>query len=208
VTEPEAIGVYASSVPEREDALVRGLLDASPAAHAELYERFAARLQRFVAVRLPGDPETAEEITVQAFIQAAGDIRRFNPHTASLLTWLYGIARRRVIAELRLRNRRKSIPASAQVPLDDARDADGARPLDQQAAERIDAQRQIVALSQVLSPLEMDVLVLNCIDELSLREIGAVVGRSERAVHSLLHRARKKARSLLTSDRGEDGDED
>jgi DNA-directed RNA polymerase specialized sigma24 family protein len=41
------------------------------------------------------------------------------------------------------------------------------------------------------------VLVLSSIEELSVKEIGRVVGRSERAVHSLLHRAKAKARERL-----------
>ncbi|NIR01695.1 MAG: hypothetical protein GTN78_16095 [Gemmatimonadales bacterium] len=68
--------------------------------------------------------------------------------------------------------------------------------------ERVNAQRQVLLLADALSSLEFDVLVLNSLDELSAREIGQIVGRSERAVHSLLHRARTKARERLVRDDG------
>jgi len=42
--------------------------------------------------------------------------------------------------------------------------------------------------------------VLSCVEKLSAREIGQVIGRSERAVHSILHRARTKAREGLVGD--------
>jgi len=38
------------------------------------------------------------------------------------------------------------------------------------------------------------------VEELSAREVGQVIRRSERAVHSILHRARKKARERLVGD--------
>jgi DNA-directed RNA polymerase specialized sigma24 family protein len=60
-------------------------------------------------------------------------------------------------------------------------------------AARADAQQKIAELSRFLSDSEMEVLTLHWVDELSAREIGRIVGRSHRAVESLLHRARKKA---------------
>ncbi len=183
-----------------EGRLLQGLLDSSPEAHAELYERFAPRIQRFAVARLPEDPETAEDIAVQTVIQAAKDIRRFNPKRSTLSSWLYGIARRRIIKELRHKTRLKSVPASAQIRLESAPEMASGQDLSESVAARIDAQRRIAAVTQILSDMEMEVLILNCIDELSLREIGSIVGRSERAVHSLLHRARQKAREGLGKD--------
>jgi len=193
----EVVQACVENTPDIELELVRGLLANSAEAHSELYDRFAARIQRFVAARLPEDPETAEDIAVQALISAAKDIRHFNPKQSSFVSWLYGIARRRIIKELRLKNRLKSVPASAQIPLESAPETDSRQPLDEKSASHIDAQRKIALLSQTLSQVEMDVLILNSIEELSLREIGKIVGRSERAVHSLLYRVRQKARDLL-----------
>ena len=59
---------------------------------------------------------------------------------------------------------------------------------------------QVALLAEALSPTEFEVLVLNCLSKLSAREIAHVIGRSERAVHSLLHRARMKARERLAQD--------
>ncbi|UCC67039.1 MAG: sigma-70 region 4 domain-containing protein, partial [Armatimonadota bacterium] len=52
-------------------------------------------------------------------------------------------------------------------------------------------------VNKALSDAEMEVLVLHCIEGFSTGEIAGVVGRSPRAVNSLLHRARKKARERL-----------
>ena len=61
-------------------------------------------------------------------------------------------------------------------------------------------ERKAARLAELLTDMEMEVLVLHCVDEFSVREIAGTVGRSERAVDSLLHRARQKAREGLERD--------
>ncbi|NIR01079.1 MAG: sigma-70 family RNA polymerase sigma factor [Gemmatimonadales bacterium] len=195
VTAPTAVSAGMS-----EDALLRGLREAVPEAASELCRRFAPKLHRFAAARLGWDTHLAEDIAIQALAAGVRSIRRFNPRKATLTTWLYGIAYRKIVGEQRRRGRLKSAPASAQVPLDEARD----RPSEEDPAERmlrrLEAQQQVAEVAAVLSDIEFEVLTLHCLDELSAREIGRIVGRSERAIHSLLHRARKKARGRLMDD--------
>ncbi len=52
----------------------------------------------------------------------------------------------------------------------------------------------------VLSDLELEALILSGVQELSVREIGQILHRSEAAVHSLLHRAAEKARERWAQD--------
>jgi len=55
-------------------------------------------------------------------------------------------------------------------------------------------------LRERLSQPELEVLLLFSVERLSEREIAHVVRRSERAVHSLLHQAKRKAREVLSAD--------
>lgn len=185
---------------EGEAALVRGLRSHEPEACSEFYDRFASRIHRFAASLLPGDAELAEEMVVQTLADAVRDVARFNPRRSTLSAWLYGIARRRIQAELRRRKRLKAVPESAQIPLESIAEQPDAQDMASSLAARLDAQRTVAALTGMLSTLEMEVLTLHCVDEMSLKEIGQAVGRSERAVHSLLCRARSKARERLAPD--------
>ena len=185
---------------EGTDRLVQGLREADPAAHQEFCAHYGRRLHRFIALQLRGDASTAEELMVQTLVEAVRHIGRFDPRKASFLAWLFGIARRQVLGELRQQRRRKSVPESAQVPLaslaEEAHAADPTEPL----AGQIAAQQQVARLRETLSPMEMEVLLLHGLQGLSVREIGHVVGRSERAINSLLHRARQRARERLGED--------
>jgi RNA polymerase sigma-70 factor (ECF subfamily) len=199
VPEPEAIAVDAVGGCA-DDALIRGLRESAPEACSELCRRFGPRLHRFAAARLGWDGQSAEDVAIQALADAIRNIRQFNARKSTLTAWLYGVARRQIIRELRRRGRQKSPPGEAQVPFDD---------LDETTAEadpagrlviQLNARRQVSEVAALLTDIEFEVLVLSSVDELSAREIGQVVGRSERAIHSLLHRARTKARERLVHD--------
>jgi RNA polymerase sigma-70 factor (ECF subfamily) len=173
--------------------LVRRLRLGDEAASADFCSRFGAALHGFAASRLSGDRELAEDVMIEALTIAVRNIGRFDPGRGTLLVWLYGIARRQIQAHLRKQNRRKSVPASAQVRIDalDRVPSEGDMAAD--VVARVHAQRKIAALSRFLSDSEVEILILHWVDELSAREIGRIVGRSHRAVESLLHRARRKA---------------
>ena len=183
-------------------ALVQGLRARAPEACAALYDRFAGGVHRFAVTRLRGEAQLGEDVVVETMAEAVRDIRRFDPQRSSLSAWVYGIARRRVLQELRRQQRRKSVPPWAQVPLETVWEASDGTDLERSVLSRLEAQRGVAALVAVLSHPELEALVLWSVEELSAREIGQVMGRSERAVHSILHRARTKARERLARDDG------
>ena len=63
-----------------------------------------------------------------------------------------------------------------------------------------DAERTMARLRELLSHPELEVLLLFSVERLSERDIAQVVRRSEGAVHSILQRARRKAREALAAD--------
>lgn len=144
--------------------------------------------------------QLAEDMVIDTLVGVARDIGRFNPRRSMLAAWVYGIARRRIWAELRRRKRMKSVPASAQVSLEALGEVAEQHDLVTETSARVDAQRRIAEIAKCLSETEMEVLVLSCVDELSAREVGQVVRRSEGAVRVILHRARKKAREGMVRD--------
>ncbi len=116
---------------------------------------------------------------------------------SSLSAWLLGITRRKVQDELRTRRRRSSVPTASQIPMDAVAQIAAEGDMADVLSARVAAQRQVAELAKVLSSLEFEVLMFSCADELSAPEIGRIIGRSGRAVHSILHRARSKARERL-----------
>jgi RNA polymerase sigma-70 factor (ECF subfamily) len=188
-------------MPELETtALVQALRNHSPDAYARLYDHFAPGIRRFAAPWVAGDAQLAEDMVIDTLVGVARDIGRFNSRQSTLAAWVYGIARRRIWAELRRRKRMKSVPASAQVSLAAVGEVADQHDLATETSARLDAQRRVAEVAKRLSEAEMEVLVLSSVNELSAREVGLVVRRSEGAVRVILHRARKKAREGMVRD--------
>jgi RNA polymerase sigma-70 factor (ECF subfamily) len=180
--------------------LVEGLRVGDDGACGRLYDDFGEPLHRYVARLLRTGDELAEDVMVQTLAEAVCNIERFDPRRSTFRAWLFGIARQRAREELRRLNRRKAVPASAQVSLEALPEQAGAEDLAAKSAARLDARRRVREIRNCLSGLEMEVLVLRCVHEYSLREIGHIIGRSGRAAESLLRRAKQKARERLDRD--------
>jgi RNA polymerase sigma-70 factor, ECF subfamily len=181
---------------EATSRLVAGLQKQDPTAPALLLEQYGQEIYAYAARRL-GDNELAQEVMLETLAAVACGIKRFNPRISTFRAWVFGVARRTVQQEARQRARRRLVPRRAQVSLERIGEEVAPGDLATLSSAHVDAQRQVAQLAAVLSALEMEVLILWCIHELSLREIAHVVGRSERAINSLLDRAKHKARERL-----------
>jgi RNA polymerase sigma factor (sigma-70 family) len=177
-------------------ALIRGIATGEAAALAELWTLYGARLHGYIASCFGGDGDMADDIVVQAMAQAVRCIRSFDPRRGNFTSWMYGITRRLIQNELRQRKRGGNAIA---ISLEILPDTD-ATCVSVDLSSRLDAQRQVRLLAVTLAADEMEVLVLHLVHGFSVREIAGLLGRSWRAIDSLLYRAREKARERLAQD--------
>jgi RNA polymerase sigma-70 factor (ECF subfamily) len=168
----------------------------------KLYREHVDLVYRY-AHRLCGEVESAKDLVQETFLSAYRGLTQFRGD-AKVSTWLYAIASR---ACLRMRRKRKGAPERElsleefvptsegefrlQVPID------GLTP--EQALENKELRE---ALDQAINKLPKKyrmALVLRDMEGLSAGETGAVMGLSERAVKSRLHRARLFVRRELSA---------
>ena len=167
-----------------------------------MYLENADRMYRF-AQRLCGEAEDARDLVQETFLNAYRGLPDFRGE-AQLSTWLYRIASRVCLA---MRRRRKGEPERELsleefIPTSDGElrlqiPADGLSP--EQALENKQLRRALRQAIQKLPAKYRIVLVLCDMEELSAKEVGAVVGLNERAVKSRLHRARLFVRRELSA---------
>ena len=129
----------------------------------------------------------AEDLVAETFVVMW---RRFDdvPPRDEELFWLYGIAGR-VLANL-LRGRQRSMRLETRLAFE--REVDHATP--RYTEEDVEALME--ALGE-LSPDERELIQLTYWEKLSYREMGLVLGCSEKAAGIRLSRARKRLRDLL-----------
>ena len=184
------------SVYDDEAALLEGLRRRDRLACTCLLKCFAPRLYR-LALQLMGDPDEAEDVLQEGFIQACAHIADFEGRSG-LGTWLHRIVRNAALARLR----RKSLatpplpatdatPSAVHAVLVDHTEGPGDVVLANERAEVLE--RAIVALPDGLRAA----FVLRVIEGLSTKEAAAALGISESAVKVRLHRARMVLRGML-----------
>lgn len=185
------------TVYDDEEALLEGLHQKERLACTCLLKRFAPRLFR-LASQLTGDPDEAEDVLQEAFIQACAHVADFEGRSG-LGTWLH-----RIVVNTALARMRRKSPMTVPLESDDLdRHAAQDSMIDRAAGpsdivlgqERTDAlERAILALPDSLRAA----FVLRDIEGLSTKEAAAALGIAESALKVRLHRARAALRGMLT----------
>lgn len=168
------------------DAQVLALARESPADALEvIYAAYRARIYGFL-LRLVGDPETADDVTQEAFTKAYGALRSLTPQHR-VLPWLYRIASNSAIDHLRRRRRFTwlRLGAIAGTSAEPSADDDQHR-----VADRQELQRTL----RTLPPENAAALLLHALEGYSYAEIAEIQGCSLTAVRSRIARARASFR--------------
>jgi RNA polymerase sigma-70 factor (ECF subfamily) len=166
------------------------------AAFHQLVELYSPRIYN-LALKMLGDPDLAEDMLQETFVNAYRAIDRFEGRS-HISTWLYRIAHNAVLMRLRKEKRTPDLQS-----LEDELDVDTVATAAQwdDAPERHLLQNELLAkMDDALGNLSENlrvVFVLRDIDGLSTAETAAVLDLSETAVKSRLHRARLALREQL-----------
>jgi RNA polymerase sigma-70 factor (ECF subfamily) len=173
--------------PENFDTLYRD--------HVDLMYRFANRLC--------GETEAAKDLVQETFLNAYRGYKKFRGD-AQISTWLYTIAAR---ACSRMRRKRKGQPERELsldefIPTSDGEfrlqiPVEGDSP--EEALQNKELRQALDAAINTLPKKYKMVLVLRDMEGLSAKEVGTIMGLTERAVKSRLHRARLFVRQALSA---------
>ena len=153
----------------------------------ELYRRYAPELFGF-AVSALGDREQAEEVVQDVFAQLWRHAGDYDQRRASVRTWLYAIARNRIVDA---RRRAAARPRSAD---DDS--LDGASEIDA-ALDQAVLRWQVTAALARLSPAHREVIRLAHYGGLTMREISERIGIPLGTVKSRTSYALRSLRLIL-----------
>lgn len=156
-------------------AVVRG--DAS--AFALLYGRYRPLVFR-AAQRISGDPDVAEDVVQETFLQVHAALPGWKPE-ARLSTWIYRIAVNEALDERRRARRRPGRLSEVAAP---------------SAPDRSMADRIAGAIA-ALPPRERAVFVLRHYEDLPLAEIASVLGIALGTAKATLHHALLKLADRL-----------
>ena len=175
---------------ETDERLLAEAAQGKTAAFQILYERYRDPIFRF-AYRMLGSVEAAEDVTHDCFLGLIKDPGRFDPEKASLRTYLFAAARNQAAKRYLNLSRESGIDEMPNEPLAAPHHEPIRQVLNNELAGEV--QRAI----ESLPPLQREALVLFEYEDLSLAEIGAIVGADSNTVKARLFRARDKLRARL-----------
>jgi len=139
------------------------------------------------------NPSLAEELVQKTVFDAVRGCGSYDPSRGSPKEWIFGIARNNIRLEMRKRASRPSVDGDVSSYLETI----DSEPLPDEVLEQKETAVIVRSALQKLDGKEQAVLKIKYIEGLSARDIAQRIGITEKAVHSLLYRARISLRLQL-----------
>lgn len=157
----------------------------------DLHRSYLQAVFTYVSRHVPNKTE-AEDLTAEVFAAVVTQLPMYR-RESGYYAWFIGIARRKISDYLRRREQRHEILSIDLV--DEERETVALLVTDpddlpEEIVLHQEARDVISKLLEVLPPPQREALLLQVIDELPIRVIAEIIGRSEAATNSLLQRAR------------------
>ncbi len=172
------------------EELARRSQDGCRASFAELAERYAGPLLQFLAHRT-NNIHDAEDLVQETFILAYKKIGRYRS-SYKFSTWLFTIARRLAASRSRAAARRPVLGPCRR-----------SSPQPQEMAARREAAHGLWAAAGTLPLGQYQVLRLRYAEQMSIKQIAKVMGKSRVGIRVLLYRARMELAEKLRAPAGE-----
>ncbi len=145
-----------------------------------LYRSYAGQVTGYVRARTSAE---AEDLVSEIFTSVFLGIPRFRGGEPEFRGWLFTIARRRIVDDLRRRSR--DVPTTTY---DAAADVRAVGSAESASMERLGAEWVRTVLEQ-LAPDQRDVMLLRIFGDLTVEQVAEALGKSVGAVKQLQRRA-------------------
>lgn len=169
--------------------------DGDAGAFETLYSRHRGGLYRFV-LRQCGSRSLADELFQDVWMNLIAARSRYVP-SAKFSTFLYQVARNRVIDHFRASGRSLEQPENEDDPLDPPAPPES-QP--EQTVERRETASRLLAALEALPPLQREAFLLHEEGELTLEEIAQLTGVGRETVKSRLRYALARLREKLEAE--------
>jgi RNA polymerase sigma-70 factor (ECF subfamily) len=173
-----------------EENIIKDAVRGDAAAFGLLYDHYQPAIYRFVVVKV-GRREDAEDITHQVFMSAWQSIRQYRHRGYPFSSWLYRIARNQVIDHYRARKDNVSLET---IEIDQLWLSSSSS--QSELSLKLDVEKVMGAIHG-LKQEHQDVVIMRFVEELSLKETAAAMGKTEGAVKLMQHRAMKELKKML-----------
>lgn len=159
-----------------DQELISRIREGNSDAVAELYQRYAPMIWRYVIARMQQDTHAGQDVMSETFLAAIRSLKNGST-TENFAAWLTGIAKHKIVDWFR-----KCEKTSAMV--------------NEQATQEISSESIMVAdVLDAMPDEERIILEWKYLDRCTVREIAERLGQTEKSVEAMLYRARNAFRT-------------
>jgi RNA polymerase sigma-70 factor (ECF subfamily) len=179
-----------------DEALLQQYAAGSAASFETLYARHELKVWRFIRRQL-GEQALADEVMQEVWFTVAREAGRYQP-TARFTTWLYTLARHRVIDQLRARRPTASLDAAREDGepwVESLAAGEETEPFPQLLSD--ESLMRLLAAVERLPAEQREAFLLQTEGGMSVEEIAVLTGAGFETVKSRLRYARNRLRSEL-----------
>ena len=167
------------------ERLLRAARSGDPDACRALWDTYAPGVVRFATARGSQEPE---DLTSEVFLSLFRGLSRFRGDEGAFRGFLYTLAHRRLVDELRRRSR-----TIQQCTWDDCDDPRRAPSAEQGALDSLGGERARTMLDD-LAPDQREVLLLRIFADLTIEQVATILGKRPGAVKALQRRGMEALR--------------
>jgi len=171
------------------DRAIRGDEDA----FSVLYQENVKKIYNYIFYRT-GNVDDAEDLTARVFQRALKHITRYKRTKVPFSAWLYRIAHNLVANWHRDSKHKRELPIEDHTYIQ----SKGAVP-----EKQIEKRQEVEYLLSAIRKLPQDrqqLIILKYVENMSNREVGIIMKKSEGAIKSLYHRTLKELRKYVDKD--------
>ena len=155
-----------------------------------VYKEYASLVYRFL-YSYTHDAEWSEELMQETFLRAVTSISRYDG-SCKLSVWLCQIGKHILYQELRKKNRMQTTELMDHIP-------DTAAPDGESSVIARENKKELYRAIHHLPESEKEVVLYRITGELSFREIGEILGKSEYWSRTVFYRAKQKIKKELSA---------
>lgn len=160
-------------------------------AFGDLYDKYQPGVYRLIYLKV-GHREEAEDLTHQVFLNAWKNIKNFEGQGIEFSSWLFRIARNKIIDYYRLKRTFEDIEdEDGELFIDPSQDL-----MDEKVEDRIDITKVTLALNK-LKENQRDIIIMRFVEELSHKEMSQILGKSQSVIRVIQYRAIRKLKKIL-----------
>jgi len=172
-----------------EKNIIERAIGGEASAFGRLYDEYQPKIYRFIYLKV-GHREEAEDLCHQTFISAWENINNYRFQGYLFSTWLYSIARNKVIDYYRAKK------TTVNLEIETIKILEIGVSNEQLIDTRLEMEKTKDAILK-LNSLEQDVIIMRFIEDLSPKEIAKSLDKSEVAIRQIQHRAIKNLKKIL-----------